>query len=1249
MMSIIKNIILILSAVFITVSCASRLGDIDQTRPNIVQKSSLDGEWYYRQMITDIQSLASYDSGGIIGYSSNLIRVRWEVEEQFLVAIALDEFTPGTNDVGADRELDEYVVAKYPITGHFDIRRQYNHQTGEENNVMYEDGSSRKWYERESMRVNWAENKASSFLALTFKGQSAHMVQRESTSDEDPYMIDITDDHINVTTEHVLSVYDYVSSKVQMFTSIVKIDNDADYIPWDFPAQVKQRDATGNVIVDEDGDAETTDLFTRYGFFQTVRQTYDRYDAEVWNNRKYYINRFDIWQESTDALGNPLPLAQRIVKPILYFIAEDYPVEMIPAAKRIGELWNQGFVQALKDVGYPITNDTVAFDVCENPVTETSSNACQTAGLGLKLFGDLRYNFLKLARPKGTVNPLGFGPGSHDQRTGQTINAWSVTYYAALNTYAKRALDMVKMYNGEINSEDREFLEGDYFEGLQASLEGQFGEDGDDEHNHAHGNMHQNAQFETMLRNMNRDTQENPEMIKFMQQAQGDLNQAMNGQSLMQMMANRDYSATDGKFTDATIEQLEGLLPPMMDGGTASEQLLDSVRHNPAEAFVDQLVTEDERMREFSDNNMYMEEFADPTVGYIAARIAKKYPYPAEGTPNRDQLILELDRQILTELKNAIYIGVMLHEVGHNLGLRHNFAGSTDELNFIQPGVGTPIVGADVFAGEDSDVMQGYWNVVTEAQPDVSKRLEYQYSSIMDYGAGFTSDIHGLGAYDIAAIRFGYLGHIEVFEGGTHPTLAAKALGESATESAQAQAKYQALQSRSFMEWDADAVQFEDETYLEYVDVGGQKKYLNRHEFCTDTFADGFNIMCSRWDVGRDPIEITTLYGERFKHAYWFMNYRRNKVYGDNSFSGSIVNGTFRRYFWYAARVGILASYINESYGLKTSDILQDLDAYGGLAYYSLMGGYALNEMMNVLMTPDVGTYEWTTGEDDVDLLAKNSSDGTVTIDNHDGAHPRYSKYFEGKDEYWEVSRYGYFNNKIGAMLALFMGMGINLEQFAQSEVLAGYSTLSLATAFEGETIELLNSYLQGYAPRFGAIPLAEGGTGVAQAGGQIGSVVPSNRVYNDLLRAFDQPSPTDVEYPRVSNSVTGYEFQYALLFANAYLPSFNDRQWIRWLRVSRKGDIYSSTYADPTRVVEWSDEGTGAVWQAYKADEIKTLDGRPVQPSVTSNYLEFVTAKLVQYDLDIVNNVENAQLFKNYFLDNVRYKLDFMYNLQRL
>lgn len=87
----------------------------------------------------------------------------------------------------------------------------------------------------------------------------------------------------------------------------------------------------------------------------------------------------------------------------------------------------------------------------------------------------------------------------------------------------------------------------------------------------------------------------------------------------------------------------------------------------------------------------------------------------------------------------------MAHEVGHTLGLRHNFEGSADALNFFPQ----------------------YWGVDTGdhrmGSGNTSKE-EVQYSSIMDYHQRFNSDFGGIGLYDKAAIKFGYGQLVEVFD-----------------------------------------------------------------------------------------------------------------------------------------------------------------------------------------------------------------------------------------------------------------------------------------------------------------------------------------------------------------------------------------------------------------------------------------------------------------------------------------------------
>src|SRR5262249_51113012 len=120
---------------------------------------------------------------------------------------------------------------------------------------------------------------------------------------------------------------------------------------------------------------------------------------------------------------------------------------------------------------------------------------------------------------------------------------------------------------------------------------------------------------------------------------------------------------------------------------------------------------------------VYMAEFADDAILGTAIEL--------------DKLKLTPD-QMFAELRSRIFRGLADHEVGHTMGLRHNFAASTDALNY------------------DDE----YWNIRAMDDPDTwesdHKLSEYAYASVMDYGSRFNSDIHGLGKYDTAAIRFGY-------------------------------------------------------------------------------------------------------------------------------------------------------------------------------------------------------------------------------------------------------------------------------------------------------------------------------------------------------------------------------------------------------------------------------------------------------------------------------------------------------------
>jgi hypothetical protein len=85
-----------------------------------------------------------------------------------------------------------------------------------------------------------------------------------------------------------------------------------------------------------------------------------------------------------------------------------------------------------------------------------------------------------------------------------------------------------------------------------------------------------------------------------------------------------------------------------------------------------------------------------------------------------------------------VWVPTLVHELGHTLGLRHNFAGSEDKANFYSK----------------------------EELAEMGVKHAVPYSSVMDYAYSELNELNTMGKYDIAALRFAYSRQVEA-EGGT--------------------------------------------------------------------------------------------------------------------------------------------------------------------------------------------------------------------------------------------------------------------------------------------------------------------------------------------------------------------------------------------------------------------------------------------------------------------------------------------------
>lgn len=156
-----------------------------------------------------------------------------------------------------------------------------------------------------------------------------------------------------------------------------------------------------------------------------------------------------------------------------------------------------------------------------------------------------------------------------------------------------------------------------------------------------------------------------------------------------------------------------------------------------------------------------------------------------DGTPDwdddsnkklKDQYADKLMYAIYDPLEKMQYKGVAEHEMGHTMGLRHNFIGSTDQRNYVD----------NYYASENYPaMMDGIKDLLIKEQEEkgadynpatfgikayrYKKAFEtdvnyYTYTSVMDYQREVYIHAVGLGKYDLAALKFVYGRSFEQFK-----------------------------------------------------------------------------------------------------------------------------------------------------------------------------------------------------------------------------------------------------------------------------------------------------------------------------------------------------------------------------------------------------------------------------------------------------------------------------------------------------
>ncbi|MGH7280142.1 MAG: hypothetical protein ACRELY_01340, partial [Polyangiaceae bacterium] len=307
-----------------SIGCAQERDPINQVQADALDKhffvgASLsdatdDPEFYMRNTVIDVPD--GDENGFFTAYDSQpLTRIKWDIEEDSLIARETYEHISDSDHHGSKTSNNGQIVGMWKITSHFDIRRSYNPQTGEELNVITENSTDRPWYEREYMRVDWSSNLVTDAYSLdtlsaanilgTVKYDPAVSYYVEDPTDTNAPTFDADNGYFDVTTKTLASpqVIQFpqwgISIPSCLLGSRFVYPPDDSVLtncnPTELTLRLSFKQVPPSDYEPQDWDGNKMDAF---GWFTVDRLGYDRNYGVLDDNWHRFAAMYNLWQKS---------------------------------------------------------------------------------------------------------------------------------------------------------------------------------------------------------------------------------------------------------------------------------------------------------------------------------------------------------------------------------------------------------------------------------------------------------------------------------------------------------------------------------------------------------------------------------------------------------------------------------------------------------------------------------------------------------------------------------------------------------------------------------------------------------------------------------------------------------------------------------------------------------------------------------------------------------------------------------------